>query len=149
VIRVCHYEGADVTEGYLWGNAEVTHPGWSGNAQLDQRGFEEAVGLDPKVWLAIGLHVGGGEHTHNLRVVAVQRDLVPEGGDGLPEIAAANGGEIPATEFKIHDLDPYTVLKAVAHMFAMRLTLQRAAEWPIRIMSLSDVPERRARYRRK
>ncbi len=145
MIRVSHYEGADVTEGFLWSDAEVTHPDGSGNAQLDQRmtsaGLEEVVGLDPDEWFAIGLDIGGGEHAHQLRVVAVHQGLMPEGGDVLPKIAAANGGEIPATEFLIHDVDPYAVLKAITHMFAMHLTLHRAGEWPIRIMSQSDVPE--------
>jgi hypothetical protein len=134
-----------MTDGFLWRDARVTYPDWSGTAQLDQRmtsaGLEEVVGLDPDEWFAIGIDIGGGERDHDLRVVAVHRSVVVGESDVLPKIAAANGGEIPATEFLIHDVDPYAVLKAITHMFEMHMTRRGASEWPIRIMSRSDVPE--------
>jgi hypothetical protein len=133
-------------DGFLWGDAEVTYPDWKGTAQLDQRmtgdrSLNEIVGLDRDKWFIIGLDIGGGEHAHDLHVVAVHRDVVPEGGGVLPKIAAANGGEIPATEFRIHDVDPYEVLRAITQMFELRLRLSGCQDLPIRIMSQSDVPE--------
>lgn len=130
-------------EPFIWGDAEVTYPDWVGTAQLDERktiDFNETIGLD-RSWFIIGLNLGGGEMDHDLRVVAVHRDDVPEGGDVLPRIAEANGGEIPATEFLIHDVDPYKILKAVTHMFELKLRLARTDGIPIRIRGLGDVPE--------
>ncbi|MDP9459512.1 MAG: hypothetical protein M3Q22_04395 [Actinomycetota bacterium] len=105
------------------------------------RSLNEIVGLHRDEWLIIGLDIGGGETSHDLRVVAVHRDAVPEGGDVLPRIAENNGGEIPATEFLVHDVDPYKVLRAITHMFELRLKLSGCRDLPIRIMSRSDVPE--------
>lgn len=134
-----------MTHGFLWRDAEVTYPDWSGNAQLDQRmtskQLEEVVGLDRDEWMVIGLDIGGGEHDHELRVVAVHRDLMPDGGDVLPKIAASNNGEIPATEFLVHDVDPYKVLQAITHLFEMKLRRRGTRDLPIRIMSQSDLPE--------
>jgi hypothetical protein len=138
-------ERRTMTDGFVWDEASVSYPDWSGNAQLDQRrtsaGLEEIVGLDPEIWMAIGLDIGGGESSHELRVVAVHRDLFTAEGDVFPKIAAAYGGEIPATEFLIHDVDPYEVLRAVTHVFEMRLRRRGCRDLPIRVMSRSDVPE--------
>jgi len=126
-----------MTDGFLWRDAEVTYPDWSGIAQLDERKtskqIEEVVGLDGDEWMVIGLDIGGGEHDHELRVVAVHRNLVPGGGDVLPKIAA--------TEFLVHDVDPYEVLHAITHMFEMRLRTRGSRDLPIRITSQSDLPE--------
>lgn len=131
--------------GFIWRDAEVTYPDWIGTAQLDQRataaGVEEVVGLDRDEWMVIGLDIGGGEHAHHLRVVAVHRDDVPEGGDVLPRIAEANGGEIPVTEFLIHNVDPYAALRAVTHQFELRLRTRGTRDLPIRVIRQSDVPE--------
>ena len=133
-----------MADGFLWGEARVTDPDWTGTAQLDVRmtgrSINEVVGLS-KEWLVIGLDLGGGEHKHDLHVVAVHRDTFGEGGDVLPQIAAANGGEIPATDFLIHDVDPYEVLQAITHVFEMRLRVSGSRDLPIRIMSQADVPE--------
>lgn len=73
---------------YIWRDAEATYPDWNGTAQLDQRmtaaGVEELIGLDRDEWFVIGLDVGGGEHKHVLRVVAVAREDIPDGGNVLP-----------------------------------------------------------------
>lgn len=130
-------------DGYIWGDAEVTYPDWVGTAQLDERKtikFNETIGLDEN-WFIVGLDLGGGEHGHDLRVLAIHHDDVPSGGDVLPRIAEANGGEIPATEFLIHDVDPYDVLKKVTHMFELRLRLSRSQGIPIRVRQRGDVPE--------
>ena len=132
-------------DGFIWGDAQVTYPGWQGTAQLDERmtgrSLYKVIGLDRDKWFVIGLDIGGGEPSHDLRVVAVHRDLVPVGGDVLPRIAASNGGEIPATEFLVRDVNPYEVLQAITHMFELRLKLRACQDIPIRIMSQSDVPD--------
>jgi hypothetical protein len=134
-----------MAEGFIWGDAEVTYPDWSGTAQLDQRmtaaGIEEVVGLNRDEWMVIGLDVGGGEHDHHLRVVAVHRTHVPAGGDVLPRIADAHGGEIPVTEFLVHDADPYEVLKRITHVFELRLRARGARDYPIRVVDQSDAPD--------
>ncbi len=128
---------------YIWGDAEVTYDDWHGTAQLDQRmgvSLNELVGIDEESWYIVGIRLGGGEHSHDLHVVAVDRNIVPEGGDVLPKIAAANGGEIPVTDFLIHNVDPYQILKAIAHSLDIKLRLARSVDFPIRVQALSDSP---------
>lgn len=130
---------------YIWRSAEVTFPDWSGTAQLDQRmtaeGLAGLVGLDRDEWMPIGFDIGGGERHHSLRIVAVARKDFAEGGDVLPKIAAANGGEIPVTEFLIHDVDPYEVLRKLSHVFELKMRVRGARDIPIRVTALGDVPE--------
>ncbi|MEW1955138.1 hypothetical protein [Terrabacter sp. NPDC080008] len=129
-------------EPYIWGDAAVTYPDWKGTAQLDQRmtgkQLEEIIGLDDG-WLVVGLDMGGGETRHDLRVLAVRPDQVPEGGGVLPVIAAQNGGEIPVTEFLVHNVDPYAVLRAITHMFELRLRISSTERLPIRIVEQGDL----------
>ncbi|WP_243226698.1 hypothetical protein [Microbacterium sp. CIAB417] len=131
--------------GFIWRDAAVTYADWEGTAQLDQRltgpGIEETVGLNRDEWMVIGIDIGGGELEHDLRVIAVHRDRIPDGGGVLPRIAEANEGEIPATEFLIHDVDPYAVLQAITHVFELRMRLSGASGLPIRVIEQSDVPE--------
>jgi len=89
----------------------------------------------------VGFEIGGGEHDHDLHVLAVNRDIVPEGGGVFPKIAAANGGEIPVTDFLMHDVDPYAILKAITHSFELRMRPVGAEGLPIRVTRPSDVPE--------
>lgn len=135
-----------MNNGSIWRDAEVTYPDWKGTAQLDQRrtttSIEEMIGLDRHAWMVVGLDIRGGKSGQNLHVVAIDRKDVPEGGDVLPRIAEANGGEIPVTEFLVHGVDPYAVLHAVTHMFELRLRLARSVGIPIRVVRQSDVPER-------
>lgn len=130
---------------YIWGDAAVTYPDWQGTLQMDERRtgplLHDLVGLDSDEWLIVGLDIGGGEHAHDLRVLAVDRGIVPEGGSVLPRIAEANGGEIPVTEFLIHDVDPYEVLRSAAHVVDLRLRISSAVGIPIRVRNLADVPE--------
>jgi hypothetical protein len=132
-------------EEYIWGDAEVTYPDWTGTAQLDRRmtapSLGEVVGLDREEWLLVGFDIGGGEHLHHLRVVAVRRNGIPAGSDVLPRIAAANDGEIPATEFWVHNVDPYEVLRAITHQFELRMRISTAREFPIRIVAQRDLPD--------
>lgn len=131
-------------DGYIWGDAEVTYPDFAGNAQLDHRitgrSINEIIGLSDD-WLVIGLDMGGGEHSHELQVVAVPKDAMPSGGDVLPGMAGNSGGEIQATMFRVHDVDPYDVLRQITHVFEMRLRVRGARDFPIRIMAHGDVPE--------
>lgn len=135
-------------DSYTWGDASVTYPDWSGTAQLDQRitgeGLHEIINL-PKGWHVIGLDLGGGEHGHDLHVVAVRDELFDQFGD-LPSIAQAHGGAVPAAEFLVHDVDPYEVLRRITHMFELRLRVRIIAEQriPIEIHQLGDIPEQPA-----
>ncbi|GIG34742.1 hypothetical protein [Cellulomonas pakistanensis] len=130
---------------YIWGDASVTYDDWHGTAQLDERMtgrlLNKLVGLDAEDWWIVGLDIGGGERVHELRVLAVHRDVVPEGGDVLRKIAAANDGEIPVTSFLIHDVDPYAVLRAMTHSFDLRLRRRGTVGLPVRVQRLADVPE--------
>lgn len=136
-----------MTDGHLWGEASVTYPDMKGSAQLDvsmtRARIEQLVGLDDNEWFVIGLDIGGGETDHVLRVIAIPRNNMPESVDMLPKVAAASGGEIQATEFVIHDVDPYEVLRAISHMFDLRIRLAKLADEDIRvrIVAHGDIPE--------
>jgi hypothetical protein len=135
-----------MTDGYLWNEASVTYPDMKGTAELDismaQRPIAHLVGLDEDEWSVIGLDIGGGEMPHHLRVIAIPKANTPDGGDVLPKIAAASGGEVQATEFLIHDANPYEILQAVSHVFELRLRVRRLTEAgiPVRIVAHGDVP---------
>ncbi|WP_434157567.1 hypothetical protein [Clavibacter michiganensis] len=130
---------------YIWDDANVSFPDWKGTVQLDERmtgpQLHELVGLDSDAWLVVGLHLGGGEHAHDLHVLAVDRAIVPTGGDVFPKIARANGGEIPVTDFLIHNADPYAILKAMTHVLDLRLRARNTVGTPIRVVALDDVPK--------
>lgn len=130
---------------YIWGDAEVSFPDWKGTLQLDERRtgtpLHELVGLDPNAWMIIGLDIGGGEHAHSLHVLAIDRAIVPSGGDVFPRIAAANGGELPVTDFLVHNVDPYAVLKAMTHFLDLRLRARNTVGTPVRVIALGDVPK--------
>lgn len=131
-------------EGFIWRDAEVTYPDWKGTAQLDQRltapGIAEVVGLDPEEWFVVGFDMGGGEIEHDLHVIAVHRNDFPDG-VSLQSVADANGGELPVTDFLIHDVDPYEVLRKITHIFELRMRVRAADEITIRVVAQSDVPE--------
>ena len=131
-------------DGTLWRAAEVGSADWIGSAQLGQRrsaDMAELAGLDSEKWLIIGFEISGGDHGHDLRVIAVHRDLIPEAADVLPNIAAEHGGEIPATEFLVRDVAPYDVLQAISHRFELRMRARGARDLPIRITARMDGPE--------
>ena len=102
--------------------------------------LDELVGIDHEAWMIVGLDIGGGQSRHELRVLAVHRDLVPEGGGVLPKIAEANGGEIPVTEFLIHDVDPYRIILQMTHVFDFRLRRTSAVGYPVRVKDRADIP---------
>jgi len=127
-----------------WRSAQVSFPDWTGTAQLHQRrsaDLAELAGLDREKWLIVGFEIGGGENSHDLRVVAMRRDLIPEAADVFPKIAAENGGGIPATEFVVHDVDAYEVLRALSHTFELRMRARGTRDLPIRIEARSEGPE--------
>src|SRR5215207_8906007 len=131
-------------DGFLWRNAEVGSADWSGTAQLRQRrstDLAEIAGLDSQKWLIIGFEISSGEHRHDLRVVAVDRRLIPEAADVLPRIAAEHGGQIPTTEFLVHDVEPYDVLEGIGHGFELRMRVRGTRDLPIRITSRREGPE--------
>jgi hypothetical protein len=121
---------------YIWGDASVTYPDWVGTAQLDQRmttwTIEQMLGDRLDGWMVIGIDIGGGEHDHELHVIAVPEDSLPEG---------RNNGEIQATDFLVHDWNPYEFLKAITHVFELRLHRRPIADIPIRVVSLADIPQ--------
>ena len=137
-------------DGYIWGDAEVSYPDWQGTAQLDQRmtsaGIEEIVGLDPEEWTVVGIDIGGGETgLHPLEVVAVHSSLPAEDRRSdeslFQAMARANGGELPATHFRVHEEDAFGVLLRIMHVFDFRLRSRGVVDVPIRIMSQADLPE--------
>ena len=133
-----------MNDGVVWRAAGVDSPNWIGTAQLNQRrsaDLAELAGLDSAKWLVVGFEIGGGGHGHDLRVVAVDRDLIPEVADVLPSIAAEHGGEIPATEFLVHDVQPYDVLQAITHSFQLRMRARGTRDLPIRITAHREGPE--------
>lgn len=133
-----------MSDGYIWGDAAVTYPDWVGTAQMDPTmttpSILDVIDLDNDKWMIVGIDIGGGETAHELRVLAIAKELVPAGGDVLPKIAEANHGELPVTEFLIHDVDPYDVLRRISHMFDLRLRVRRTEGMTIRIVEQADVP---------
>ncbi len=131
-------------DGFVWRAAEVTFSDWNGTAQLNQwrsADLAELAGLDSEKWLIVGFEIGGGERGHHLRVVALHRDLIPEAADVFPKIAGENGGVIPATEFTVHDVEPYDVLQALSHNFQLRMRARGTRDLPIWIESQVEGPE--------
>jgi hypothetical protein len=125
-------------DGEVWGEASVTYPDWKGTAQLDERhtipwnGLARTVGLDDQ-WQVIGFSIGGGEHGHDLRVVATPRDVWDKTG---PDDTA----EIEATEFLVHGVDPFKILRQMTHMFELTMRISGIDGRRVRIRSLSDRP---------
>jgi hypothetical protein len=131
-------------EPFIWGEAEVTYPDFKGTAQLDQKmtgtsGFTLA-GIDQEKWLVIGLDIGGGEGEHSLRVVAIDRDIIPDGQSNVLDYLVEKHGHIPVTEILLHDVDPYEALKSVTHVFELRLRSRNAVGRNIMVTAYGDIP---------
>lgn len=128
---------------YIWGDAAVTYPDWQGTIQVDERRtgtqLDELVGLDFDRWGIVGIDIGGGEHSHTLHVLAVDKQKTKDA--RYEDVAAANGGELPVTDFLIHDVDPYKVLQALSHVLELRMRVRSTVGLTIRVTSLGDVPE--------
>ena len=134
-------------EPYIWGDAHVTYPDWNGTAQLDGRmtapPLAGVIGLDGEEWMIVGFDIGGGEREnghHNLYVYAVDRTLIRDTSDVIKQVAADHGGEIPVTQFLVHNVDPYEILRAITHQFSLHMRSRGTRDWPIRVVALGDVP---------
>ncbi|MFV9424943.1 hypothetical protein [Microbacterium sp. S1037] len=132
---------------FIWRDAKVTYPDWNGTAQLDQKRtdelLEEIIGLDRNEWMIVGIDIGGGESGLDLHVVAVHHTDIPAGSDVLSTIADLNGGEIPVTDFLIHNVEPFYLLRRIIHQFQLRLRVHGAGNHPFRVKALGDVPEQK------
>ena len=130
-------------DGYTWGDASVTYPDWVGTAQLDQRMAETIEQKFPQLagWSVIGIDIGGGEHPHSLNLIAVPHDVLPDGGNVFARYAESNDGQIHATNFLVHDVDPYEFLRTITHMFELRLRIRSTENVLIRIRANADIPE--------
>lgn len=135
-------------EPYVLGDASVSYTDWTGTAALDQRmttkGLEEFVGLDPDEWTIVAFEIGGGEYEHGrhrLDVYAVAREHITASSDVFPQVAADHGGEIPVTQFLVHDVDPYEILRRMTHQLEIQFRTRGSRELPIRVVALGDVPE--------
>lgn len=132
-------------EPYVWREAEVSYPDFKGTAQLDKKitgtnGFTVA-GIDPDKWLVVGLDIGGGEGDHDLHVVAIDKETIPEGEGNVFDYLLTKHGYIPVTDLLLHDADPYEVLKSITHNFELRLRSRGTEGKPIKVTSLGDIPE--------
>lgn len=102
----------------------------------------DVLDLDHDEWMIVGLAIGGGEHGLDPRVMAVHRDQIGSSTSWVAvDIAANNNGEIPVNEFLVHDVDPYEVLKAIVHMFDLRLRVSSFNQFPIRVVEQGDIRE--------
>lgn len=132
-------------EPYVWREAEVTYPDYVGTAQLDHRMTGESAfstaGIDEDKWLVVGFDIGGGEHNHDLHVVAVDLEAVPEGEGNVFDRLIAEHGHIPTKDLLLHDVDPYEFLKSISHHFELRLRTRNASGKTIMVTSLGDIPE--------
>jgi len=132
---------------YIWDDPSIEFRDWQGKMQLDQRKtgplLNDLIGLDFDRWFIVGLHITGGERKPKLHVLAVGRNIFPAPAEApvLQRVAAAHGGEVPVTDFEIHDADPYVVLQAMTHWVDFRLRHRSIGDLPVRVTATGDVPE--------
>ncbi|MEV8143797.1 hypothetical protein [Specibacter sp. NPDC078709] len=130
---------------YIWREAEVNFPDFVGTAQLDRRLTGDSAftvaGIDEEKWLVVGFDIGGGEHGHDLHVVAVDLEAVPAGEGSVIDRLLAEHGHIPTRDLLLHDVDPYDFLKSISHDFELRLRTRNTAGKTIMVTNLGDVPE--------
>lgn len=131
-------------EPYVWREAEVTYPDFKGTAQLDRKitgtsGFTVA-GIDEDKWLVVGLDIGGGEHGHSLRIVAIDKEGIPEDEGNFFSYLIRHHGYIPVTEFLLHNVDPYEVLQSITHSFELRLRSRNLVGKTVTVTALGDIP---------
>jgi hypothetical protein len=130
--------------GFIWRVPQFSAPDWTGVAHLAQQrtaDLAQLAGLDSEEWLVVGFDIRSGDQGHDLRVVAVHRDLLPEAADVLPKIAEEHGGEIPATEFLVHDVEPYELLQTISRSFELQMRARGTRDLPIRITAQVEGPE--------
>lgn len=121
-----------------WNDAEVQYGDWRGTVQIDDRRIgsdilpEGAVGLDRENWRIVGLHIYGGGGGYDLHVLAVPRE---------PDATDMGDREILATDFLIHDVDPFEILRRIALRFDLRVRDRSLVGRPIVIAHRADIPE--------
>jgi len=131
-------------DGFIWRTPALFTPDWTGTAQLTQQrsvDLARLAGLDSEEWLIVGFDIRDSEDGHDLRVVAVHRDLMPEAADVLPRIAEEHGGEVPATAFLVHDVEPFEVLRTLTRRFELQMRVRGSRDIPIRITAEVEGPE--------
>ncbi|CAM5737143.1 hypothetical protein MAUB1S_01796 [Mycolicibacterium aubagnense] len=124
---------------YEWTHAEVGYPDWIGTAQLDEKmtgptDIYDYTGIDREEWQIIGLDFGGGETgMHDPHVIAVRTS----------ELAGRHVAEMPtinAADIQVHGLDPFELLKKMAHLLDMRFRTRATEGATITITELLDSP---------
>lgn len=125
-------------EPFIWRDAEVTYPDWSGTAQLDERKtntetIDQRLGLSENEHV-VGLDIGGGENHQSLHVIVAQWEAIKALKDGETD-------ELEVTDYLVHDVDPFEFLRSITHMFELRMSIRIAQGKTIRVTKRSDIPE--------
>lgn len=125
-------------EPFIWRDAEVTYPDWSGTAQLDERKtntetIDQRLGLSENEHV-VGLDIGGGESHQSLHVIVAQWEAIKALKDGETD-------ELEVTDYLVHDVDPFEFLRSITHMFELRMSIRIAQGKTIRVTKRSDIPE--------
>lgn len=132
-------------EPQVWREASLTYPDFVGTAELDHRmtgdsGFKLA-GIDEEKWHVIGFDIGGGELGHQVRVVAIEKESIPEGDGNIIARLMKEHGHLPVHELLLHDVDPYEFLKNISHQFELRMRASYTVDKDIVVTTLGDIPE--------
>lgn len=124
---------------YVWGDAEVSHPDWSGTAQLDEKmtgqtDIYDYTGIDRDEWMIVGLDFGGGEAgMQDPHVIAVRTSELD--GRHITDLSAVNAADI-----QIHGVDPFELLKKMTHYLDMRFRSRAIKNATVTITKLLDQP---------
>lgn len=132
-------------EPYVWQDASVTYTDFIGTAALDHRMTGESpysvAGIDEEKWLVVGFDMGGGEHDHNLKVIAVDLENIPDERTNVIDFLMKEHGHVPVHELVIHDADPYEFLKQITHMFELRMRISHLSDKKIVVTDVVDIPK--------
>lgn len=119
-----------ILDPYIRREAEVNFPDFVGTAQLDHRFTGDSAftlaEIDEEKWLVVGFDIGGGEHGHDLHMVAVDLEAVPACEGSVIDRLLAEHAHIPTRDVLLHDVDPYDFLKSMSHGFELRLRTRNA-----------------------
>lgn len=132
-------------EPYVWKEASVTYTDFIGTAALDHRMTGESAystaGIDEEKWLVVGFDIGGGEHDHQLKVVAVDLENIPVDQTNVIDYLMKEHGHIPVQELMLHDVDPYKFLKQITHVFELRMRINHHSDKEIVVTGVTDIPK--------
>ncbi|WP_218220235.1 hypothetical protein [Nesterenkonia sp. Act20] len=125
-------------EPFIWRDAEVTYPDWSGTAQLDERKtntetIDQRLGLGENEHV-VGLDIGGGERHQSLHVIVAQWEAIKALKDGETD-------ELEVTDYLVHDVDPFEFLRSITHGFELRMRTRVAQGKTIRVTDMGDIPQ--------